>query len=134
MNRPQEKGVFGGMAGKRIVDQRNETPEALPPRAFAGTILPPDLAIPCWVAPLQSPTPYHQAKPSIAPNLEPGARFFPTLKFKIAKSAYRLGRSKMAKSAYRLAAQETTKTHARQIRNSGIIVTNTRPQSIHCRF
>jgi len=41
MNRPQEKGVFGGMAGKRIVDEQivaeqNETPGAMPPRAFAG--------------------------------------------------------------------------------------------------
>jgi len=43
----------------------------------AGTILPSDLAIPCWVAPLQSPTPFHQAKYSVARKSNLGVRFKP---------------------------------------------------------
>lgn len=44
--------------------QRNARGVAAP--GVAGTILPSDLVIPCWVAPLQSPTPFRQATYSVA--------------------------------------------------------------------
>jgi hypothetical protein len=57
----EEERVFAGMA-----EQKNRPPaEKKRPKRSAsgvtGTILPPDLAIPRWVAPLQSPTPFRQA-------------------------------------------------------------------------
>jgi len=110
MKHPGEERVFGGMAGKRMVAGRNRAPKALPPRAPTGTILPPDLVIPRWVAPLQSPTPFHQAKDSLARIVARGADFLPEPTFKIDKSAYRLGRLKIDKSAYRVGARKKPKS------------------------
>ena len=49
-NRPQKQRNARGMVAAGVV----------------GTILPSDLAIPRWVAPLQSPAPFHQATYSLA--------------------------------------------------------------------
>src|SRR5271157_2438624 len=61
-----------------MADQANSSQEQKNARSavasgVAGTILPSDLAIPCWVAPLQSPTPFRQARYSVARNMNLGA-------------------------------------------------------------
>ena len=75
-----------------------------------GTILPPDLAIPCWGAPLQSPTPFHQAKDSVARIVDFGENFSPQPAFKIDTSAYRVGRAKTVKSAYWVDAKKSSRS------------------------
>ena len=62
-----------------MAEQKNSPHEQTNARSavasgVAGTILPSDLAIPCWVAPRQSPTPFRQAKYSLARKMNLGAK------------------------------------------------------------
>ncbi len=58
--------VFRGMAEQKNRPQKQRNARGLEAAGAVGTILPSDLAIPCRVAPLQSPTPFHQATSSVA--------------------------------------------------------------------
>jgi len=57
--------VFGGMAEQKNRPQKQRNARGLAAPGVVGTILPSDLAIPCWVAPLQSPTPFRQTTSSV---------------------------------------------------------------------
>jgi hypothetical protein len=110
MRRPHEEGVFGGITGQMNDVEKSKPRPRAAAEALAGSFTRPDLAIPCWVAPLQSPTPFHQAKHSVAQVVDLGADSLPGPAFKIDTSAYRLGRSKTVTSAYRVAAQKQPKS------------------------
>lgn len=63
------------MAEQKNRPQRQTNARGMTAPGVVGTILPPDLAIPCWVAPLQSPTPFHQATYSVASISRLGAKW-----------------------------------------------------------
>ena len=86
----------------------------------------PGMAIPCWVAPLQSPTPFHQA--TIYHN---SSRYC-----LIQNRQKRLPGRSIENRHKRLPArrQIANKIYPGQIGNLAIIVTQTHPQSISCRF
>ncbi len=54
------------MAEQKNRPQKQRNARGMVPPGVVGMILPSDLAIPCWVAPLQSPTPFRQATYSVA--------------------------------------------------------------------
>src|SRR5271166_220815 len=70
----REEKVLEGMAEQKNSSQKQSTARSMVASGGAGTILPSGLVIPCWVAPLQSPTPFHQAKYSVARTLNLGAK------------------------------------------------------------
>ena len=106
---PHEEKVFEGMAEQKNSSQKQRNARSVGASGVAGTILPSDLVIPCWVAPLQSPTPFHQATYSVARKLNLGANItFGSQKFKTDTSAYRARRSKTDTSAYRVDAEKPT--------------------------
>jgi hypothetical protein len=102
MNGVQEGWVFGGMAGKRIVAGRKETPEAIRPRALRGLFS--RLA---WLSlvglhPCRAQLRFTRQS-TIYLTIPMSARIsFWQPSGKIDKSAYRLGGSKIDKSAYRV--------------------------------
>src|SRR5208283_5441837 len=61
------------MAEQKNSSQKQSNARSANASGVTGPILPSDLAIPCWVAPLQSPTPFHQARYSVARKLNLGA-------------------------------------------------------------
>ena len=69
-------------------------------------ILPPDSAIPCWVAPQHCPTPFHQAKFSVGRNAGQGEHFFSTDRFQNRQKHSRVQRFKTDISASRVDAIE----------------------------
>jgi hypothetical protein len=60
------------MAEQKNSPQKRKNARSAFATGVTGTILPSDLAIPCWVAPLQSPTPFHQAEYSVARKMNLG--------------------------------------------------------------
>ena len=66
MARLHDWRVFEGMSGKRM---RGRTPKrnarSTAAASVIGSVLPPGWVIPCRVAPLQSPTPFHPAPASL---------------------------------------------------------------------
>src|SRR5271157_4773720 len=110
------------MAEQKNSSQKQRNARSAGASGVAGTILPSDLVIPCWVAPLQSPTPFHQAKYSLARRLNLGANL---------PSAPEIQNRHKRLPGRR---QKTNELPARQIGILGIIVTHTQPQLIHCRF
>ena len=100
----------------------------------AGTILPSDLAIPCWVAPLQSPTPFRQAKYSLARKMNLGAKV--PRAFESQNRHKRLPGQASQNRRRRLPdrGKKNDGIPTRKTGTLGIIVIVTRPQSTHCRF
>jgi hypothetical protein len=99
-----------------------------------GIILPSDLAIPCWVAPLQSPTPFHQARYSVARKMNlradlPAAAAIQNRRKRLPGLATQ-NRHKRLPGRRR----EAYEPPARSIGILGIIVLNTDPQLTYCRF
>lgn len=134
MNRLEEEGVFGGMAGQKNGCRKKRNARSTWASGAAGTILPPGLAIPCWVAPLQSPTPFRQAKDSIPHIAALDAALLPAAL--IENRHKRLSAPREQNRHKRLSArwQDFRKIPAWKTGTVGIIVTDTHPQSTHCRF
>ena len=130
----REEKVFEGMAEQKNSSQKQSTARSTLASGVAGTILPSDLAIPCWVAPLQSPTPFRQAKYSVARKLNLGTNL-PSAS-EIQNRHKRLPGPAFENRHKRLPGRrrETSELPARQIGILGIIVIHTHPQSTHCRF
>ena len=122
------------MAEQKNSSQKQRDARSAGASGVTGTILPSDLAIPCWVAPLQSPTPFRQAKYSVARTSNLGADLPPPSEIqnrhKRLPALARQNRHKRLPGRRR----ETNELPARQIRILGIIVIHTHPQSTHCRF
>ena len=133
-----------GMAEQKNSCWRKRDARNASASGVAGTILPPGLAIPCWVAPLQSPTPFHQAKDSIARNSQSGADCAqgvdsqnrqkrlpgPSLQNRQKRLSARWPENRQKRLSARY--QETTRIPGRQIGILGIIVKEIHPQPIHC--
>src|SRR5271157_2334755 len=133
---PHEEKVLEGMAEQKNSShsQKQRNARSACASGIAGTILPSDLVIPCWVAPLQSPTPFHQAKYSLARRLNLGANL-PSAP-EIQNRHKRLPGLPPQNRHKRLPGRrrETSELPARQIGILGIIVIHTHPQLTHCRF
>jgi hypothetical protein len=122
-----------------MAEQKNSSRKRRNARGHAasgvgGTILPPDLAIPCWVAPLQSPTPFRQAKQSVARKWNLGADLLPSSG---TQNRHKRPPGQMLENRHKRLPgrrRETDAILARQIRILGIIVIHIGPQSTQCRF
>ena len=133
MKRTRQEWVLGGMAGKRmVVGKKNARRDWA--SGVAGIILPPGLAIPCWVAPLQSPTPFRQAQVSVARIVAPGKKFLPRPRRE--NRHKRLPGRLIQNRQKRLSARggKTPTIRAGQIGIPGIMVTRTRLSPNPCRF
>lgn len=134
MNCLREAWVFGGMAGQKNSRHQKRNARSIWASGARGAILPPGLAIPCWVAPLQSPTPFRQAEDSI-PHI--AALDEPLLPVAGIENRHkRLSGPREQNRHKRLSArrQNFRKISPWKTGIVGIIVTDTRPQSTHCRF
>jgi hypothetical protein len=129
----QREGVLGGMAEQKNSSRKRRNARGTSASGARGTILPSDLAIPCRVAPLQSPTPFHQAKYSVVRKLDPGARFL--LALRIQNRQKRLPGLPWQNRHKRLPGRrrETNELNARPIGILVIIVLHTQQQPTECR-
>ena len=129
-----EERVFVGMAEQKNRPRKQSNARGMVAAGVAGTILPSGLAIPHWVAPLQSPTPFRQAAYSVARKTHFGEEL-PSAR-EVQNRHKRLPGQEIENrhEAPTGSAQNTTAIFARQIGILGIIVIHTRPPSTHCRF